>query len=268
MMNPERIFMSSGFTISQETADEGWNMPYTHFHDSYELYILKSGERTVIVDGHEYKTGAHDAVLFNKNVPHRSFGSTPFSGICIHILGSYPDSYFTKKASSRLMECFNSPLIHLDESEFKKIEVYAQKFVQDDDDNFVILAQILTILNSARNRDTGIVPEHSTLTTSQQILQYVEENYIYINSIKEIADSFTVSERYIYKLFSDTHNTTPKAYINALKLKYACHRLKNDAGTVKTAAQKSGFDCYEYFIRLFKKTFGCTPNEYRNQFRA
>lgn len=49
-MNTKRQFITDDFRISQESIDNGWTMPYSHCHAAYEIYILKSGERTPVID--------------------------------------------------------------------------------------------------------------------------------------------------------------------------------------------------------------------------
>lgn len=58
---------------------------------------------------------------------------------------------------------------------------------------------------------------------------------------------------------------TPKQYINHLRIKNACHRLRHMDGTVKSVSSECGFDSYEYFVSVFKKIVGCTPTEYRDK---
>ena len=50
-MKPKRSFMTKDFAISKESHSEGWTMPYMHYHDSYEIYILESGSRIVTIGG-------------------------------------------------------------------------------------------------------------------------------------------------------------------------------------------------------------------------
>lgn len=53
-------------------------MPYSHCHVAYEIYILKSGERTVTIEDMEYTAKAMDATLFSSNTSHKSRGDTRF----------------------------------------------------------------------------------------------------------------------------------------------------------------------------------------------
>lgn len=266
-MKPKRSFVTENFSISREIYDFGWTMPYTHYHDSYEIYILESGERIVTIDEQDYTTRKHDAVLFEKNIPHTSRGNTPFSGMCIKFLDRFLDFYFTKHSKARLLECFSKHVITLTEDEFKRIKNIANNFVLNAPDNFAVLVYLMDILNTAAIRciDSVIQKDEQPLSKSQLIMQYVDTNYRFINSIEDITNIFEVSESYIFKIFKQNYNTTPKHYIYSLKLKNVCMWLKNRDTTIKSIAFNSGFDCYEYFVRLFKKEIGCTPSEYRKR---
>lgn len=264
-MEPKRLFMAKDFAISQESHSEGWTMPYMHYHDSYEMYILESGCRIVTIGDHEYKVGAHDVTLFNKNIPHTSRGDTSFSGICIHLLDRFTDFYFTKEAKKHLLECFNYTVIHLNDEEFQAIKRIADNFILKDDYNFIKLAQIADILRMAAKRSEDYMPSKKQAPASKAklIIQYVNNNYIFINNVADITAHFGVSESYVFKIFKQEYGTTPKKYLYRLKLNNACHWLENHEATIKSIAFNSGFECYEYFIRLFKEKFNCTPSEYR-----
>lgn len=167
-----------------------------------------------------------------------------------------------------LLECFNHCVITLTETEFNKIKVLADNFVLNSPGNLYVFIALLDILNTAAQNsvDSLVNSEQKPLSKSQTIIRYVDTNYRFINSIDDITNLFDVSESYIFKIFKQSFNTTPKHYIYNLKLKNACMWLKNRDTTIKKIAFNSGFDCYEYFIRLFKKEIGCTPSEYRKKY--
>ena len=266
-MNTKIKFINDDFRISQESIDSGWTMPYAHYHASYEIYILKSGERTVTIENKEYIAKAHDTALFPSNIPHKSKGDVPFSGICIHFSERYLDLYFTANAKKELMRCFKNSIISLSDDDFSTIKKLADDFVLYAQDNFVILSVILNILNhSAIGNNAGLLSEREKkMSKSQLIMQYVEDNYIFIKHISDITDIFHVSETYIFQIYRNKYYMTPKQYINKLRIRHACHRLKYTDYTIKSIALNSGFDSYEYFINVFKKLLDCTPTEYRNR---
>ncbi len=264
-MNTKKRFIIDDFIISQESVDHAWTMPYSHCHAAHEIYILKSGERTVKIEDMEYAAKAMDATLFAANVSHKSRGDTPFSGICIHFSERYLDLYFTAEAKKQLMKCFKHKVIGLSDADFEIIQNIADNFTESASNNFLILAFILDILNRSVNSvNTGVSADsEKKVKKSQRIIEYVNENYVYIKKISDITDIFKVSENYVFKIFRQNYDITPKQYINKLRINTACHRIKYSDKSIKSIAYDCGFDSYEHFINVFKKAVGCTPSEYR-----
>lgn len=266
-MNTKRRFIIDDFKISQENADSGWTMPYSHSHAAYEIYILKSGKRTVIIDDMEYTAAAKDATLFSSNISHKSRGDTPFSGICIHFSERYLDLYFTAEAKKQLMKCFNHKVVSLSDAEFEAIKAIADNFDEAASNKFLVFAVILDILSrSASFSDTGVSADiKGKIKKSQRIIEYTNENYVYIKRISDITTLFKVSENYVFQIFRKNYGMTPKQYINKLRINNACHRLKYADKSIKSIAYDCGFESYEHFINVFKKSVGCTPSEYRSR---
>lgn len=264
-MSTKKRFITDNFILSQESIDHEWTMPYSHCHAAYEIYILKNGERTVIIEDMQYTAKAKDATLFSSNVSHKSKGDTPFSGICIHFSERYLDLYFTQNAKKQLMKCFKHKIINLSDSDFEIIQSIADNFKESASNNFLILASILDMLNHSVNSiDTGTsANSEKKFKKFQKIIEYVNENYVYIKKISDITDIFNVSENYVFQIFRKNYDMTPKQYINKLRINNACHRLKHEQKSIKAIAYDCGFDSYEHFINVFKKAVGFTPSEYR-----
>ena len=264
-----RKFIYDEFSISQEQYENGWTMPYPHYHNDYEIYLLESGLRIIKNDGNDYVTRAFDAALFSPNIAHCSRGDSPFSGICIHFSQNYLNRHLTAPSRELLLECFNAPVISLSADAVSQIKNYADSFVISAPDNFVILTYILHTLTTELKKNAHIPTPFKTEanTKAEKIFSYVDTNYTSIQTIAQLAESFDASEGYIFKIFHTKYGQTPKAYINELRINHACHRLKNTDTTVLSIATDCGFECYEYFIRLFKKIKKCTPTEYRKNVR-
>jgi AraC-like DNA-binding protein len=56
-----------------------------------------------------------------------------------------------------------------------------------------------------------------------------------------------------------------KQYINKVRLERAADMLVQNEYSISTIARGVGFEDTNYFIKLFKSTYGCTPGEYRKQ---
>jgi len=268
-MNSKRRFINVSYTMSYEKYEEGFTMPEFHFHNDYEIYILEHGERIVSIDGEELVTRMGDAVLFAGGVPHKSRGTGGFSGICIHFSDIYLKKYFTAAAINRLKAVFEVKIINVGTEKLDILKKMTDGFVIDDEDNFLKLAKVFEMLTAGVNVKQSEVRKETvrqSKSRAEEILKYVDENYAYIKNVEELSEKFEVSESYLFRIFKQKYNMTLKNYINSLRIKNICRRLRYSEGTIKSLAVEYGFESYEHFCRVFKSFCGCTPTEYRKQF--
>ena len=169
-----------------------------------------------------------------------------------------------------LLKCFNRHVVHLSPQQLAIVEAIVNHFQPLSSFAFLALGQILEQITCAMDtmqKETSLPHSYRQESKASQILEYVEENYIFIRSVEELTTLFQVSESYIFRIFRETLHTTPKDYINQLRLDTIIHRMRYSDKSIKTIAAQSGFPCYEYFIRLFKEKYDCTPGEYRRRMR-
>ena len=95
------------------------------------------------------------------------------------------------------------------------------------------------------------------------LLSYLEENYHTIHSLKEISQRFLLSEGHINRLVSREVHMGAMAYIKQLRLEVASKQLLETDDSVNEIGECVGYKDTNYFCRVFKKTYGYTPTEYR-----
>ena len=93
------------------------------------------------------------------------------------------------------------------------------------------------------------------------ILKYIEENYSTIN-IKKLADVFNYDKAYLGKIIKKNTGYNFPELINCIRLKNACLLLQNKNFKISDVSEIVGFHSSDYFSKLFKKTYGCTPKNY------
>lgn len=269
-MTMKKSYIHSAFDISYETVDHAWTMPYAHYHADYEIYILESGCRIVTIEEQEYETLAGDMVLFSPMTPHTSRGTTPFSGICIHFSEEFLKTYYSANACSLLLKCFHNKIISLSSEQRKLLHDILNQTFPHPSYRFLQLGSLLELFHTAAQQ-TKIQQKRALPSTktqenkASQLISYVNENYSSIKNISELAKATDVSESYIFRIFQDQFCSTPKQYINQLRIDTILHRLRYSKKSIKVLAADCGFDCYEYFVRVFKAQTGCTPSAYRRQ---
>jgi AraC-like DNA-binding protein len=82
-----------------------------------------------------------------------------------------------------------------------------------------------------------------------------------------IADSLHMSPIYLGRLIRKYMSKSITDYINETRIRKAAEFLVSSERTIADIAQQSGFSSASYFGKLFKKTHGVTPNEYRQKER-
>lgn len=82
-------------------------------------------------------------------------------------------------------------------------------------------------------------------------------------SSDELARLCGISSAYFRRLFLKCYGTSPIKYVNDLRITRAKELLSQSECTLESVSVLSGFNNMCYFCRLFKKTTGKAPGEYR-----
>lgn len=95
------------------------------------------------------------------------------------------------------------------------------------------------------------------------VVEFVRENYADVNlSSQMIADYINMSSRYVMKKFKKCAGITLNEYILTVRMKQAVYLLLNTDMSVGQISKNIGICNENYFYRLFKKVYGCTPREF------
>lgn len=95
--------------------------------------------------------------------------------------------------------------------------------------------------------------------------EYIKKNYVKEITVKELASHFSVNPNYFSTIFKQETGVTLTNYLKDTRIEKACDLLKNTQSTIHEIAQIVGYEDTQYFYRVFKKTLGLTPLEYRNK---
>ena len=91
------------------------------------------------------------------------------------------------------------------------------------------------------------------------ILLHPNEKY----SPSRLAEMAELSKQRFTSLFSSQLGKSPMVYVKELKLTTAARKLLVSNLHINDIAYELGYEDSNYFIREFKRAFGCTPNQYR-----
>jgi AraC-like DNA-binding protein len=100
---------------------------------------------------------------------------------------------------------------------------------------------------------------------AQEIKQYLIANYSKPITIDQLCDYFFCSRGTLLTHFKSKYNTTIHKFLLDYRLKKAAELLTNKKQTVKEIAYQCGFEDPNYFCKVFKKEYQCSPLEFRNE---
>lgn len=98
----------------------------------------------------------------------------------------------------------------------------------------------------------------------KSVKEFIEDNYLEIDRMAEIADATGLTAAYISRLFKRYYHMTPYNFLMQKKMQHALDLLRQGNMSVQKAAGLTGFDDPFHFSRVFKKFKGISPSEVRN----
>jgi two-component system, response regulator YesN len=100
----------------------------------------------------------------------------------------------------------------------------------------------------------------------ESAIQFIQMNYGYSLTLKEVADQVYLSPSYFSRLFKEEVGMTFVEYLTFVRVQKAKSLLRFSSLPIEIIAHNTGFSNPSYFATTFKKMVGKTPSEYRDQF--
>jgi len=98
------------------------------------------------------------------------------------------------------------------------------------------------------------------------VMAYINEHYTDPElTITALAEQFGTSEVHFRRIFTRRYRTSPIRFITALRLNKARELLVNTDLSIRQICTECGYTSVYYFDRIFKKTFGMQPTQFRDQ---
>ena len=111
--------------------------------------------------------------------------------------------------------------------------------------------------------DDGIKPQLQS--DIEKALSYINKNYSKEISLLDVAEHIGMNSFSFGKIFKDYTGKHFTDYIIQLRIDKAKDSLQNSKKTIYEISESVGYRDEKYFMRLFKKKTGLTPNEFRKR---
>ena len=108
------------------------------------------------------------------------------------------------------------------------------------------------------------VQNNSQLLTNQAV-NYIQQNFDKKISLKDVAESLSLSKQYLCSIFKKETGENVSYYINKLRIEKAKMLLHKKDRKSKEIFEEVGYSNQQYFSKVFKKMTGMTILEYKDK---
>jgi len=251
--------------------------PYYHYHDSYELYYLLSGERYYFIKDKTYHVKSGNFVLINSYDIHcttyvEGFG---YERILIIFKKDFLDGFLDVVDDVNLFECFdkNTPIIKLNFKEQYFAETLLKMMMKEyntKDKGYssylkTALIQLLTFLSrqNVELTDCNNDYNNSSHKIISEITGYINNNYNNDITLNSISERFFISPYYLSRVFKKIMGFSFVEYLNGVRIKEAQNLLLKTDMSIVDISQTVGYKSLTHFGRVFKNVTGSSPRHYK-----
>ena len=250
--------------LSVDRADKSCEVFSGHWHEQLELHYIVQGGGDFRLGQQSIHVSEGDLLISNRNEFHSGYSTQiPYmSNVIIFDMGDLSQELAKKNYVFQ-------PVVRGDGVIHDLIQrIFAEAKCQESGYKQLCKALVTELfVYLCRNYVAEMMPERDSakrkkdLERLNAVLGYIEANYNQRITVEQLADMVCLSEDRFGHLFREGVGQPPLQYINAMRLRKALNMLKTNQYTVTEVADAVGFRDYNHFGRLFRKQYGCTPNE-------
>ncbi len=117
-----------------------------------------------------------------------------------------------------------------------------------------------------RRVSSAAEPEKQEERAITVITRYLQEHLAEEISLSVLAEQFHLNPQYISQLFKSEIGVNFLVYLTNIRMEKAKKLLLSTALSIAEVAEQSGYGDYRVFTKVFKKSEGSTPSQYRRDF--
>ncbi|MDP5082454.1 MAG: response regulator [Winogradskyella sp.] len=126
------------------------------------------------------------------------------------------------------------------------------------------------LLQKHFSKDFTISPDMEITSTEAEFLKRLKSVLdLHITdsefSSEQFADAMLMSRTQLHRKLKAIVGMSSSEFMRSQRLKLSLPLLKQSDTTIAEIAYQVGFNTPSYFIKCFKETYGCTPNEYNSE---
>lgn len=254
-----------------------------HWHEEIEIAVVRNGAGRLRLDGLDVTLNEHEGIFINSNVLHSASIASP-DGCLIDafvffpaLLSGAPESIYEQKYIRPLISCKSIPgiVFRLEEGwQSEAVNLFESAFALFEEGAFgyeLLVREKLSYLWYLLLSQARLSLEHASFIESpdsvriKKMMNYIHMHYGENLTLNQIAGAAHISERECLRCFKKSLGIPPIKYLMKHRISVAASQLAKTGLSVTEIAAGCGFDTPSYFTQIFKRMFGQTPTEYREQ---
>lgn len=232
---------------------------FIHTHEKHEFFYFLSGQCVLILNNERFTLSPGDACFIPAGTKHsiEFLNNSTYERMIMYIPCD-------PKIDSLAAEIFSTLKLIPSTSEkrlasfFARFKEYYNKLPLKEFSELAptLVTEMLYICSLESQTAQNVVDQTETIL--KKALEYINENYPYIQSAEDISNAVFISLSYLYRIFNNKLKTSPKNYLLQKRMQMAQSFLIS--GVNPTAVSEMvGFKTYTAFFRSFKAFFGVSP---------
>lgn len=250
-----------------------------HGHDFYLVLLVTHGSGIHNIDFNEYKIEPGSMFILSPGQMHYWEMSKDINGYILFFTKEYFLLDFTHDRLTRLpffKSTFNEPYLKLNEAEVEFVSKSYQKIIYEYSDRKLqyhdmirlylnaMLIQLARLYREEQKANFDFVSyELIQLNTFESLVDKYFKSH---HPINYYAEEMNISQKQLTHMCKKTVNKTPLEMIMERIVLEAKRMLIHSNMSVSAISQELEYTDNSYFIRLFKKVCGCTPEQFRNDY--
>lgn len=237
-----------------------------HSHYFTELFYVKNGRGSFLVEDQSFPLNKDDIVILNPNVEHTEVSKKdwPLEYIILGVEGL--GFTFENNQEYTVFNCENkkehllfyfSALLNETETKGYDYEIVCQDLLE------VLLIHLIRLTDSAFE----IISSQKSSSQCARIKRYIDSNYKDEISLDELADMAHLNKYYFVHSFTKFYGLSPMSYLTEKRILVSKDLLQNTNHNIAEVAQLTGFSSQSYFAQCFKKSCGMPAGTYRKLVR-
>ena len=258
---PVNQFGDEHISIERVAFDElpelgEWEQPERH--DRHSFFLLEKGSVTMEIDFERYKIRSPSIVYMHPDQVHRIIG---FEKVSVIAWAAHNES-LTPENLQGLESIAPVAPMPLTQEAFVLISETASLCLKFTDREAIINALIGLVISLL-----GVSTENTTRfeVITKDFRKALEQNYITLKRPADYARQLNISIPYLNECVKNATGHPVSYHIQQRVILEAKRLLYHSNQSLKEIAAVLGFDDYAYFSRLFTKTTGINPLNFRSK---